>query len=54
MLFFGTRFCITKVIMALVLVDIAIAAAVKTSEIIDNIPKGKGIKFGFYKESTKE
>lgn len=50
MLLFGTRICLAKALLALVFIDVAIAAAIKTAEIASKIPDGKRIKFGFYTE----
>lgn len=50
MLLFGTKICLAKVLFALVVVDLVLAATIETTKIINKIPDGKRIRFGFYTE----
>jgi len=50
MLFFAFRRPVLTVIAGVILVDLVLAAISETGRVLNNVPKGKRVRFGFYRE----
>ena len=50
MLFFALRRPVLAIIAGVILVDLALAAVSEAGRVLNNVPKGKRVHFGFYRE----
>ena len=54
MLFFLLRRPVLEIVAGIILVDLALAAASEAGRVLINVPKGKRIRFGFYREDEEK
>ena len=54
MLFFLLRRPVLEIVAGIILVDLALAAASEAGRVLFNVPKGKRVHFGFYREDEEK